>query len=527
MLKVAAYCRVSTEKDDQRNSLNSQREYFRKYIVKNEEWELVEIYYDDGVSGTSTEKRFGFLRMIEEAKAGRINLILTKEVSRFARNTIDVLTYCRELTSIGVGVIFIEDNIDTRVLDGELRLTIMSSLAQEESRKTSDRVKWGQTRRMEDGVVFGRSMLGYDVKNGVMTIEPKGAEIVKEIFHKYVYENKGTHVIARELTEQGMYPMRVMKWSNTVILRVLRNEKYVGDLCQKKTFTPEYRNHKKKYNNGEVDKIVKKNHHEGIIDRITWDKAQKILESRKLTEEEKSRYSNRYWCSGKVFCGICGKRYVSRVKKLSDGKVYRTWKCFENVRYGSSKVNNNGKKFGCSNYSVNDKVLLESVSYVLGYFKLNSQKIISDMKAELKAVIDLPQITTIHNEQEKIEKLEKKKRILLNSFLDGTVNKADYAKQNEMYDEEIAELKKRVKSKEDEYYTRNIEVNRLDECIKKVEEYLSFDYPNEVICGKVIEKITVMNDHILDVKLKYVPSVRLMFATSGRGKGYHVEFKVC
>ena len=165
-LKTAAYCRVSTDKDDQANSLASQRNYFAEYIRNHEGWILNSVYYDEGISGTQTKKRAGFNAMMEAAFRGEIDLILTKEVSRFARNTVDTLSYTRRLREIGVGVIFTIDNIDTRDSDGELRLTIMASIAQEESRKTSERVKWGQKRRMEQGVVFGRDLLGYRVKDG-------------------------------------------------------------------------------------------------------------------------------------------------------------------------------------------------------------------------------------------------------------------------------------------------------------------------------------------------------------------------
>ena len=159
MLRVAAYCRVSTDKDDQANSFESQQRYFREYIERNPEWELVQIFADEGISGTNTKKRKEFNRMIRFAKAGEVDLIITKEVSRFARNTVDTLQYTRDLKKIGVYVLFMNDNINTKDPDAELRLTIMASIAQEESRKTSERVKWGQKRRMEQGVVFGRDML--------------------------------------------------------------------------------------------------------------------------------------------------------------------------------------------------------------------------------------------------------------------------------------------------------------------------------------------------------------------------------
>lgn len=169
--------------------------------------------------------------------------------------------------------------------DAELRLAIMSSIAQEESRKTSERVKWGQKRQMEQGVVFGRSMLGYDVKDGKMTINEDGAKIVRLIFRKFVDEGKGTHVIARELREEGINPMRVKEWSNTVILRVIRNEKYCGDLVQKKTYTPDFLSHEKKYNRGQEEFVILKDHHEPIISRELFDKANRILDAKSLSQE--------------------------------------------------------------------------------------------------------------------------------------------------------------------------------------------------------------------------------------------------
>ena len=224
--RVVAYCRVSTEKEDQVNSLENQQRYFRQYIACNPDWELLEIFADEGISGTNTKKRKEFNRMITCAKKGDFDLIITKEISRFARNTLDSIYYTRDLKKQGIGVIFLNDNINTLDDDAELRLTIMSSIAQEESRKTSERVKWGQKRQMEQGVVFGRSMLGYDVKDGKMHINEEGANVVRLIFHKFVNEGKGTHTIARELQEEGIRPIKAEKWQNTVILRMIRNEKY-------------------------------------------------------------------------------------------------------------------------------------------------------------------------------------------------------------------------------------------------------------------------------------------------------------
>ena len=226
MLRVAAYCRVSTDKDDQRNSLESQKSFFENYIRSNPDWELVKIYPDEGITGTSTKKRVQFNTMISDAKRGKIDRIITKEVSRFARNTIDTLQYTRELKELCIGVIFINYNINTLYSDGEIRLTIMASIAQEESRKTSERVKWGQKRRMEKGVVFGRNILGYHLEKGVLTINEEEAKLVRHIFNKYL-EGKGLHVIGRELREEG-YKTKTgnSECTNKSVRTILQNEKY-------------------------------------------------------------------------------------------------------------------------------------------------------------------------------------------------------------------------------------------------------------------------------------------------------------
>lgn len=288
MLRTAAYCRVSTDREEQAQSLRSQQQYFADYIRQREDWTLTEVYYDEGISGTQTKKRAGFNRMIDDAMDGRIDLILTKEVSRFARNTVDALAYTRMLRERRIGVIFILDHIDTRDCDGELRLTLMASLAQEESRKISERVKWGQKRRMEQGVVFGRDLLGYTVRNGRLSIHEPEAFVVRRIFHKYTEEGKSARRIAAELLEEGFSPKYAARWSPGVIIKILRNEKYVGDLCQKKTITPDYLTHLKKSNHGEESFITITDHHAPIIDRELWNRTQEELARRSRRRPSKT-----------------------------------------------------------------------------------------------------------------------------------------------------------------------------------------------------------------------------------------------
>ncbi|MCL2401463.1 MAG: recombinase family protein [Oscillospiraceae bacterium] len=396
MLRVGAYCRVSTDKIDQSNSFAGQQKYFREYVALQPNWQLTEIFADEGKSGTSTKKRMAFNRMIDAAKRGELDLIITKEISRFARNTLDSIYYTRELKRLGVGVIFLNDNINTLDPDAELRLTIMSSIAQEESRKISDRVKWGQTRRMEQGVVFGRDMLGYDLCNGMMTINADGAKVVRLIFHKFVAENKGCHTIARELREAGIQTSTHMKtWSNTVILRIIRNEKYCGDLVQKKTFTPDYLSHEKKYNRGEEDFIIIRDHHEPIISRDIFDLANAMLDSRAASPENKAKISNRYLFSGKMKCGICGATYGARYKKRMDGSVYKSWRCLTAQRYGAPRIDSTGNHIGCNGqgFPENDalyivKLLMKSLNINRKLIRENAMKSLSSIAPDTASAID-------------------------------------------------------------------------------------------------------------------------------------------
>ena len=460
--KVAAYCRVSTDNEDQANSFESQQRYFRQYIERNPDWELYEVFADEGISGTNTKKRKEFNRMIACAKNGDFDLIVTKEISRFARNTLDSIFYTRDLKKHGVGVIFMNDNINTLDGDAELRLAIMSSIAQEESRKTSERVKWGQKRQMEQGVVFGRSMLGYDVKDGKMYINEDGAKVVRLIFHKFVNEGKGTHVIARELREEGIKPMRVKEWQNTVILRVIRNEKYCGDLVQKKTYTPDFLSHEKKYNRGQEEFVIIKDHHEPIISRELFDKANRILDEKSLSQEGKAKHSNRYPFSGKIKCGCCGSSYVARYKTRKNGSRYKAWRCLEAARHGSPHVDKAGNQVGCSGLSIRNEDATHIMYLVTSSLKYNKEKITNNLLAIIKSVIssDMPYgikvcpkgaaMDTTGTDSEKLKSQIKatlqKRTNLIDLYTSGDITRDEFSAARAKCENEIAKLQSVIDS---------------------------------------------------------------------------------
>lgn len=364
--RIAIYCRVSTDQRDQVNSLHSQQVYFENYIKNKSNWVLTQTYVDQGISGTSIKNRKAFTQMLIDAQLGEFDYLITKEISRFARNTLDSIFYTRRLKEYGVGVIFANDNINTLEPDAELRLAIMSSIAQEESRRTSQRVKWGQKRRMEQGVVFGCSMLGYDVKDGSVNINEKGAEIVKIIFEKYVNERKGVYIIAKELYNLGIPTYKGNReWSPSVLLKILKNEKYMGDLCQKKTYTEDYLNHARKENKGEEEKIYIKNHHKAIISRELFIKAQKEIKSRKYTSSNPT--SLRYALSGKIKCGSCTKGYISRTVKQKNGSKTKIWRCSERIKNGT-EANMENKKTGCNNKGISDNKLKKILMFIFSNY---------------------------------------------------------------------------------------------------------------------------------------------------------------
>ncbi|MEE1057028.1 MAG: recombinase family protein [Acutalibacteraceae bacterium] len=506
--RVVAYCRVSTDKFDQANSLESQQRYFNEYIKRNSLWELYEIYIDEGISGTSTKKRTSFNRMIEDAKAKKFDLIITKEISRFARNTLDSIGYTRELKSYGIGVIFMNDNINTLDADAELRLTIMSSIAQEESRKTSDRVKWGQRRMMEQGVVFGRDMLGYDVRGGKLYINEEGAETVKLIYHKFLDEGKGTHIIAKELREAGIKTSTYMKdWSYTVILRILKNEKYCGDLIQQKSYTPDYLSHNKKYNKGEVEYVTILNHHKPIISRETFEATQREIERRKNLYGAKNGFANRYAMSGKIICGECGSTFVHRKKNSSNGNQNESWACIQYQKYGIEHTNKNNEKIGCSNVSINEKDIRLILQYVLADALTDRKKIIESVLSivsnVLKSDYGKNNLTYFTN---KLQKIENKKQKLLDMCLSGDVEISDYHKACERLKSEYDNLSEKLQKEK----AHNYMFTNKEKIIEEIKNYVNLltigEEWSDTFYRNIVEKIVVNKNREIDIHLKLIPN---------------------
>ena len=498
MIRVAAYCRVSTDRDDQANSFEAQQRYFRNCIEGKSDWQLYRVYADEGISGTSTKKRTEFNRMIRDAHGGKFQLILTKEVSRFSRNVLDTISYTRELKAIGVGVIFVTDNINTLEPEAEMLLSFLASLAQEESRRTSARVVWGQTRQMEKGVVFGRSLLGYDVKDGVLTLEPEGAETVRLIFHKYALEQTGTAGIARYLTREGFRTGRgSTKWTPGAVIKILNNEKYVGDLIQKKTYTPDYLTHEKKNNKGQVPRIAISDHHEPIISRELWELAQAQLRQNNKHRAGEGGRSNRYIFSGKIKCGQCGSSFAGRFKYRKDGTKVRRWCCGTAVREGRG---------GCDvGKLVRDDDCLNMLKTALRSLPVDTDRVIravADIALDAIAAEKDTGEDELQRLRAEIRRIRQKKEAVLDSYFSREISREDMQAMNRKYDARLEELQRQSEQAQLLRQEQADAASLRDTMEKELRAILSLEVQSDAFCKTMVESLTVFKDRHLELRLQ-------------------------
>ena len=359
VIRVAAYCRVSTDTEDQINSYNSQVEHYTEFIKKNKEWTLAGIYADEAMTGTQADRRIDFQRLVNDCINGDIDMVITKSISRFARNTLDTLQYVRKLKEFNVAVFFEEENINTLTMDGELLLTILSSVAQQEVENISANVKKGLKMKMERGELVGfQGCLGYnyDPETKSISINKQEVEIVKYIFRRYI-EGVGGMVISRELEEQGyLSPRGNKKWNETTVLGIIKNEKYKGDLLMGKTFTVDPISKRRLGNFGEQDKFYIEKHHEPIISEEDFEKAQgiRIRRSKNRNTIEKSggkreKYSRKYAFSSMIECGFCKHILSRRTWHSSSEHSKIIWQCVNATQ--------NGKKYCPNSKGIEEKAI--------------------------------------------------------------------------------------------------------------------------------------------------------------------------
>ena len=508
-LRVAAYCRVSTDKEDQRNSLAAQREFFIRYIEGRPGWDLVGVFADEGLSGTSTRRRPRFSEMLRRAMAGEIDLILTKEVSRFARNTVDTLQLTRQLKARGVGVVFLNDGLDTRDNDGEFRLTIMASVAQEESRKISERTRWGQLQAMRRGVAFGNnSIYGYTLRGGRLTVEPEQARVVRRVYREFLAGHKGAHTIARELTQAGIPPplRSAGPWSATMVGRILRNEKYCGDLLQKKYRTIDHLSHRKVLNEGAEEQFCIRDHHEAIVSREDFQAVQAELSRRAGLPAEQKRFSARYWYSGKIRCGACGKGFTLKRTRRASGAEYTRFVC-------RGRLDGAG---GCRMRAVRGEVILAVARRVVRQLALDGPAIIDRLLRELKGLHAGGGSGGASGErlrQALRRQLDRKDRAQ-EAYLDGELSREDMRRLVARCEAEITRLQAELEKPA----AHGRDVHQEEQRFREIRQLLERELAGgDTVLDELIQSITVLEDCFL-VEVAGLP-VRFRVYAGGIGTG--------
>lgn len=506
-LRVAYYARVSTGKDAQLHSLSVQQEYFENKIKENKNWTFAGAYIDEGISGKSVKNRERFLDMIKDGKMKKFDLIITKEISRFARNTLDSLQYTRELLNEGVGVFFENDHINTLEPDSEFKLTIMASIAQEEIRKMSDRLNFGFRQSIRKGVVLGNDVIwGYRKNEGRLEIVPEEAEMVKIIFDMYANKDMGVRRIAKAITDKGYRNSNGNPFSFSTIKGILVNPKYKGWYCGGKT-------HKVDYQSSEIKRLPQEEWTmykdetqtavPAIVSEELWDKANAKLKMNgaKVASDDKTSYQNKYPYSGKIYCGehnVCYHHGVYHYK--SGDKEY--WACRE---YG------NGNK--CRNPLVYQSEIDAVMKEVYNQMVREKEAIVSEL-------IDIYKESgsgkAIQREKKKvndeINKILDRQEKLLNIYMDGDITNSEFKIQKQRYGEQLDKLRERLEAL-DEDEARSAEMKKNIDNLREIIAN-ELDFSGEMsknVIDSLIDKIVVYktdkkNEIDLKVFLKLIPT---------------------
>lgn len=418
--KVAAYCRVSTASDEQLISLAAQKAHYEKYIKSNPEWEFTGLYYDEGISGTKKEKRDGLLSMIADCEHGRINLIITKSISRFARNTTDCLELVRKLLDLDVFIYFEKENINTESMESELMLSILSGLAESESKSISQNEKWGIKQRFKNGTyIISYPPYGYDNVDGQMVIVPEQAEVVKRIFAD-ILAGKSTHVIARELNAEGIKTKRNKDWTPGTVNGLIKNEKYTGDVIFQKTFTDSSFNRHTNY--GEHDQYLYEGHHEPIVSHEIFEKANAIMQQRgkeKGNGQNTFKYMNRYGFSGKIRCGECGSNFKRRMHYKPSG-AYVAWCCSRHIDSVQE----------CSMKFVTDDALKTAFLTMMNKLIFSRQMLLKPLLHSLQTASETSRLLQIQKLEEMIEKNAEKRQTLTSLMAGGYLEPAVFKQES-------------------------------------------------------------------------------------------------
>ncbi|MFR1575444.1 MAG: recombinase family protein [Ruminococcus bicirculans (ex Wegman et al. 2014)] len=494
-LRVAAYCRVSTELEEQQNSYQVQIAYYTDLINKKKEWTLAGIFADEGISGTQTKKRTEFNRMIRMCRNKKIDLVITKSISRFARNTVDCLEYVRQLKDLGIGVIFEKENINTLTMTSEFMIALYGSFAQAESESISKNVSWGKEKAYREGKVQFqyKHLLGYKKgADGKPEIIPEEAETVKLIYTMFL-DGHSMKNIALILHVKGIHTKTgSTEWRTNTITRILQNEKYVGDALLQKTFTSDCITHKVVKNHGERPMYLVTNHHDPIIDRDTYNRVQQELarrnSKRKISDKtvtEQGKYSSKYALSELLICGHCGTPY-RRTTWAARGKKQIVWRCLSRLEHG--------KKYCPDSPTIKEEQLHRGILRAINNYYSCRNDIVRILKANIGSVLECQGQEEILSVEKRLKEIDQARTDLVNLIASGGCDKdkldSEFAK---LYAEEQG-LSERLTMLKSQNKTSEETQAKLDKIMDMIEhEKFELETFDNVLIRKLIECVKILS----------------------------------
>ncbi len=437
-IRVAAYCRVSTEDDDQLGSFESQKLYYEEKIRANPDWVNAGIFADEAITGTKVDKRDGFQAMIQKCQNGEIDMILTKSISRFARNTLDTLQYVRMLRERNIAIFFEKENINTLDMNGELLLTIMSSLAQQEVESLSQNVKMGLKMKMKRGELIGfNGCLGYDYhpEDKTLTVNEEEAEIVRFIYDMYL-QGYGTTTIAKRLTDMGKKNKKgEVSWHTHGVMGIIKNEKYKGDILLGKTFTTDPISKRRLANMGEEEQYYIRDHHEAIVSKEVWDEAERIRLKRATNivmepTGNRERYTRQYAFSSMCECAFCGHKLTRRIRHSSSIYEKQVWQCMNATKNGIK----NCPHCKAMDESIIEGAFVEAFGLLAGNFEDVLEVVMNAVENSLTNDEDIRKRQQLDKD---ISVLNSKKSRMTDMLIDGIISK-------EAYDEKLIEINRKL-----------------------------------------------------------------------------------
>ncbi len=492
---VTYYARVSTESEEQEDSYERQKAHFEEIILSNPKWNYVQGYADWGVSGTKAETRREFMRMIADCREKKINRILVKSISRFGRNTVDTLKYIRELRELGVSVYFEVQNIDTMTAGGDVLITILAAMAEQESRTMSTNIKWAYQKRFKDGkVLINPLSLGYRKEGDGYVIVEEEAEIIRRIFRNYL-SGDSVRQIADELNAAGIRTKRGNEFKANAIINILSNEKYTGNAILGKTFKPDVLSKRRLKNEGQAPSYEVKNSHPSIISQEMFDlvQAEKLRRNtlRSSVKTGKGKYSRKYVLSGLLVCGQCGAKLRRFGRALASGEYVPTWVC----------VTHQKNRAACDMKPLKETDILDAYKRAVGRLLGDAGEILEIVKAATKEGLDLPDTQSLDNIEEKLIRTRKKVLELFKDKRDGNIPLAEYETRYADLSNQIVELERQ----ESEVKVRNIESQlaqkRLDDALALLSNP-RVDYMDDTVIRHIVDVIKVNGKHELEFQFK-------------------------